>query len=171
MHGLTNFKWNRSALYIKKQPVPNREQRGHIIMTSRLLFCREITVVYCKNHAEYVIVSRAYVLRTKSKVMCTLVQPLRLCKDCTAHRGSRGIALLFHNHGTRRKWGVSVTPRSPFTPRKDPMYEKYTSNCLVSEAEIARLREITSIVTCYSFGNPVPVISRMHISLIHVFYI
>jgi hypothetical protein len=28
------------------------------------------------------------------KVKCTLVQALRLCTDRTAHRGSRGIALL-----------------------------------------------------------------------------
>ena len=33
--------------------------------------------------------------------------------------GSRGIALLFHDHGTRRGWGVSVTPRPYFTPGKD----------------------------------------------------
>ena len=37
------------------------------------------------------------------KVKCTLVQALRLCTDRTAHRGSRGIALLFLEHGTRRE--------------------------------------------------------------------
>jgi hypothetical protein len=36
------------------------------------------------------------------------------------HRGSRGIALLFHDHGSRRGWGASVMPRPLFTPRKDP---------------------------------------------------
>ena len=36
-------------------------------------------------------------------------------------RGSRGIALLFHDHGTRRGWGVSVTPWPLFTPGKDPV--------------------------------------------------
>ena len=55
------------------------------------------------------------------KVTCTLVQALRLCKGRTAHRGSRGIALPFHGHGTRRGWGVSVTPRPLFTPGKDPV--------------------------------------------------
>jgi len=53
------------------------------------------------------------------KVKCTLVQALRLCTSCTTHRGSRGIALLFHDHGTRRGLGVSVTPRPLFTPGKD----------------------------------------------------
>jgi len=37
------------------------------------------------------------------KVKCTLVQALRLCTGHTAHRGSRGIALPFHDHGTRRR--------------------------------------------------------------------
>jgi hypothetical protein len=62
-----------------------------------------------------------YVLEIKVKVKVTLVQALRLCTDRTAHRGSRGIALLFHDHGTRRRWGVSVTPRPLFTPGKDPV--------------------------------------------------
>jgi len=57
----------------------------------------------------------------KVKVKCTLVQALRLCTGRTAHRGSRGTALLFHDHDTRRGWGVSVTPRPLFTPGKDPV--------------------------------------------------
>jgi hypothetical protein len=36
------------------------------------------------------------------KVKVTLVQALRLCTGRTANRGSRGIALLFHDHSTRR---------------------------------------------------------------------
>ena len=39
----------------------------------------------------------------KVKVKCTLVQALRLCTGRRAHRGSRGIALLFYDHGTRRE--------------------------------------------------------------------
>ena len=50
-----------------------------------------------------------------------LVQALGLCTGRTAHRGNRGIALPFHDHGTRRGWGVSVTPRPLFTPAKDPV--------------------------------------------------
>jgi len=56
----------------------------------------------------------------KVKVKFTLVQALRLCTGCTAHRGSRGIALLFHDHCTRRGSGVSFTPRPLFTSGKDP---------------------------------------------------
>jgi len=41
-------------------------------------------------------------------------------------KGSRGIALLFHDHGTRRGWEVSVTPRPHFTPGKTryPLYKR-----------------------------------------------
>ena len=38
----------------------------------------------------------------KVNLKCTLLQALRLCTGCTAHRGSRGIALLLHDRGTRR---------------------------------------------------------------------
>jgi len=58
---------------------------------------------------------------TVKKVKFTLVQALRLCTCRAAHRGSRGIALLFHEHGIRRGWGISVTPRPLFTPEKDPV--------------------------------------------------
>jgi len=37
-----------------------------------------------------------------------------------AQRVGRGIALLFHDRGTRRGWVVSSTPRQHFTPGKDP---------------------------------------------------
>jgi len=60
-------------------------------------------------------------MAVKLVVKCTLVQALRLCTGRTAHRGSRGIALLLLDHGTRRGWGVSVTPRPLFTPGKNPV--------------------------------------------------
>ena len=47
------------------------------------------------------------------------VQALRLCTGRTAHTESRGIALPFHNHGTRRGWEICVTPRPLFNPGKD----------------------------------------------------
>ena len=61
------------------------------------------------------------------KVKCTLLQALRLCTGRQAHRGSRGIALLFHDHGTRRGWGVSVTHRPLFTP---PTPERPGTHCI-----------------------------------------
>jgi len=38
-----------------------------------------------------------------------------------AQRVGRGIALLFHDRGTRRGWVVSSTHRQHFSPRKDPV--------------------------------------------------
>ena len=38
----------------------------------------------------------------RGNVKCTLVQALRLCTGGTVRRGSKGIAVLFHDHGTRR---------------------------------------------------------------------
>ena len=38
-----------------------------------------------------------------------------------AQRVGRGIALLFHDRGTRRGWVVSSTPRPQITPGKDPV--------------------------------------------------
>jgi len=38
-----------------------------------------------------------------------------------AQRVDRGITLFFHDRGTRRGWVVSSTPRSHFTPGKDPV--------------------------------------------------
>jgi len=57
----------------------------------------------------------------RRKVKCTLVEALRHSTGRTAHRGSRGIALLFHDCGTRREWGVIITTRPLFTPGNDPV--------------------------------------------------
>ena len=38
-----------------------------------------------------------------------------------AQRVGRGIALLFHDRGTRRGWVASSTPRAHFTPGIDPV--------------------------------------------------
>ena len=42
-------------------------------------------------------------------------------RPSVAQRVGRGIALLFHDRGTRRGWVVSSTPRPHFTPGKDPV--------------------------------------------------
>jgi len=44
-----------------------------------------------------------------------------LYRPGVAQRVGRGIALLFHDRGTRRGWVVSRTPRPHFTPGKDPV--------------------------------------------------
>ena len=54
------------------------------------------------------------------KLNCTLVQTLKLCTGHTAHRGSKGIALPFHDHGTRRG-EVSASHPGRFYPRENPV--------------------------------------------------
>ena len=64
---------------------------------------------------------RLWEKKHKVKVKCNLVQAVRLCTDPMTNSGSRGVVLLFLDHGTRRWWGVSVTPRPLFIPGKDPV--------------------------------------------------
>jgi hypothetical protein len=64
------------------------------------------------------------VLRHKVKVKYTFVQALRLCTGRTAHRGCRGIALPFLDHGIRRGEGSTSRPGSSLPPGKTryPLY-------------------------------------------------
>ena len=54
------------------------------------------------------------------QVKYTLVQALRLCTGCTAHRGSRGIALPFLDHGNRRGCGGQRHALAALYPREKP---------------------------------------------------
>jgi len=62
----------------------------------------------------------------KVKLKCTVVQALRLCTDRRAHRGSRGIALLFLDHSNRRGWGTASLPGRSLPPGKtrNPLYRR-----------------------------------------------
>ena len=66
-----------------------------------------------------VLVSAATLSDKKVQIKRTLIQALRLCTGRMAHRGSRGIVLLFLDHGTRRggKWSAARSGRS-LPPRK-----------------------------------------------------
>ena len=55
-----------------------------------------------------------YSLQYKKKIKWSRYRP------GVAQRVGRGIALLFHDRGTRRGWVVSSTPRPSFTPGKEP---------------------------------------------------
>jgi len=64
--------------------------------------------------------------KTCKKVKVTLVQALRLCTGRTTHRGIRGIALLFLDHGTRRGEGSASRPGRFLPPAKTryPLYRR-----------------------------------------------
>ena len=55
------------------------------------------------------------------KVKCTPCTGTADLYRPTVHRGSTGIALPFHDLGTRRGWGDSVMSRPLFTPGKEPV--------------------------------------------------
>jgi len=60
------------------------------------------------------------------EIKCTLVQALRLCTGRTAQMGSRGIAILFLDHGTRRGEGSASRPGRSLPPGKTryPSYRR-----------------------------------------------
>jgi len=71
---------------------------------------RHILIIF----KELLKISEAYIKhRWIIKVKCCRYRP------GVAKRVGRGIALLFHDRGTRRGWVVSSTPRPHFTPGKD----------------------------------------------------
>jgi hypothetical protein len=65
-------------------------------------------------------------IHTEVKVKCTPVQALRLCTGRMAYRGSRGIALLFLDHGIRRGEGSASRPSRCLPPGKTryPLYKR-----------------------------------------------
>ena len=81
-------------------------------------------------------------LHIKVKVKCTLVQAQRLCAGRTAHRGSRGIALLFLEHDTRRDEGSVSRPGRSLPPGKTryPLYRRLGG----PQGRSGRVREISS---------------------------
>ena len=95
-----------------------------------------------------------------------------------ADRGSRGIALLFHDHGTRRGWGVSVKPRSLFTPRKVsyPLYRRLGGSQGRS-GQVWKISPLTGIRTpdrpahsqsLYRLSYPVHCCKRLLLPLMHL---
>ena len=67
-----------------------------------------------------------YIPNFYRNVKCTLVQALRLCTGRTTHRGSRGIALPFHDYGTRRGEESASLPGRSLPPGKTryPLYRR-----------------------------------------------
>jgi hypothetical protein len=67
-----------------------------------IYFRSSVKPAYSGNISKYACI-KTFSRLQKNSVKCTLVQALRLCTGHMAYRGSsRGIALPFHDHGTRR---------------------------------------------------------------------
>jgi hypothetical protein len=63
-------------------------------------------------------------LIVNGRVKCTLVQALRLCTGRTTRRVGRGVALLFHDLGTRRGEGSASRPGRSLPPGKTRYLEE-----------------------------------------------
>ena len=72
----------------------------YTVLHSIIQYTNSICMVYIKHCCTYKYTTKD--IKVKVKVKCTLLQALRLCTGCTAHRGSSSIALPCHDHGTRR---------------------------------------------------------------------
>jgi len=85
---------------------------------------RSLAAAPLEIHTSLILSHYATYRPKKVKVKVTLVQALRLCTGCTAHRMSRDIALLFHYHGTRRGEGSESRPGRSLPPGKTryPLY-------------------------------------------------
>jgi len=85
-----------------------------------------------------------------------------------AQRVGRGIALLFHNRGTRRGWVVSTTPRRHFTPGETryPFYRRLggpqgrsgqTENLVPTGIRSRTVQPVASRYTDWATG-PTPIV-------------
>jgi len=68
-----------------------------------------------RSQSLYWLSYRAHTVTSKEKLK------FPRCRPGVAQRVGRGIALFFHDRGTRSGWVVSSTPRPHFTPGKDPV--------------------------------------------------
>jgi len=81
---------------------------------------------YCNNNFNLICLNNTKILHSNKvkKGKCTLVQAMSLCTGRTARRRSRGIALLFLDHGTRRGEGSASRP-GRFLPPGKTRYPSY----------------------------------------------
>jgi len=99
-----------SCLSVRLPSWNNWAPTGQILMKFRIwgFFLKQFSVSLSLDLLLYICIY-------KVKVMCSRYRP------GVAKRVGRGIALLFHDCGTRRRWVVSSTPRPHFTSVKDPV--------------------------------------------------
>ena len=79
--------------------------------------------IYSKTRKNYIYFGN--ISRHKAKVKVILVQALRLCTGPTAHRGSRGIAVLFHNQRHQKWVRVQRHAAAGLYPRGKTQYPLY----------------------------------------------
>ena len=87
---------------------------------------RFLIIFGCSMKVGLLAICKAYNEYIKVKVKVTIIQVLSFCTGRTAHRGSRGLALLFLDHGTRRGEGSASRPGRSLPPGKTryPLYKR-----------------------------------------------
>jgi len=94
---------------------------------SKHIFCAfPLSGSYHRNKVSYFLhMHQLQRLNSKSKYHSTYMVKVKVkwsrYRPGVAHRVGRGIALLFHDRGTRKGWVVSSMPRPHFNPGKDPV--------------------------------------------------
>ena len=83
---------------------------------------------------------------------CTLLQALRLCTGRVVQRVSRGVAVLFLDHGTRRGEGSASLPGRSLPPGKTryPFYRRLAG----SQGRYGQVRKISPSIGIRSSDRP-----------------
>jgi len=124
-YSLTGHRWQYETVHATY----TKGKEGYIhtlTLTLTLTMCNNYSFRSnngCTNgpqcHIHTYIVILLYNYEIKVKVKWSRYRP------GVAQRVGRGIALLFHDRGTRRGWVVSSTPRPQFTAMKETRYPFY----------------------------------------------
>ena len=126
--GHKNHKCTARAQWMLKQMVHTVTTVFHRVWTSAFSYNTDNPSVHIPSvHPPELNTNRtAFPLQICSKGKDHLIQALRLCTGRTAHRGSRGIALPFHDHGNRWGEGSASRPGRSLPPGKTryPLYRR-----------------------------------------------
>jgi len=97
--GLRALNYKRDEKEVKYIVISLTHYRYRYIDLSRNPKINPLMEIYSKFYYLFILLNYT----VKVNVKCTLQQALRLCTGRMAHRGSISIALLFLDHGTRRR--------------------------------------------------------------------
>jgi len=116
------------SLYALRLNLQNNKLRAVQLWTSAKCSFLHPRFTSCSLRINILIFLRSHILSPSLNIQYSLVLITKQVKVKWSHyrpgvaqRVGRGIALLFHDRGTRRGWVVSSTPWSHFTPGKDPV--------------------------------------------------
>ena len=118
---IAGFEWSQHFFSATLEPAHHYTRYHRTIKLWTLSLFSNLTVHATSFLSGFIAIS----IRGKAGKVA-LVQALRLCASRTAHRGSKAIALLFLDHGTRRGEGSASRPGRSLPPGKTryPLYRR-----------------------------------------------